>query len=1552
MYEATLQEPAESVAIIGMRGRFPGANTVEQFWKNLCDGVESIVTFTDEELAAAGVDQATKSIPGFVPRGGPLANVEYFDASFFGFSPRDAEVIDPQQRLFLECCWASLEEAGYNPDRYHGLIGVYGGSDQSSYAFQLYEHGAKYLAQPMASIGNDKDYLTTQVSYKLNLSGPSLAVQTSCSTSLVAVTLACQSLLTYQCDMALAGGVCVIVPQTKGYFYQPGGIVSPDGHCRTFDAAGQGTVVSSGVGVVVLKRLSEALAAGDQIYAIVKGAALNNDGAKKVGYGAPSVEGQAQVIAMAQALAGVLPETIEMVEAHGTATLLGDPIEMAALNQVFTASTSKRGYCAIGSAKSNVGHLASAAGVTGLIKAALALKHEAIPPSLLFHRPNPQINFAASPFFVNTTLREWRRRDGEPRRAAVSSFGVGGTNAHAVLEEAPQREASGPSRPYQLMVLSTKTPTALEAATDNLASHVEQQPELALADVAYTLQIGRKEFRHRRMLLCHDGDSQPAVAAALRQRNPQRVFTSETETKDRPTLFMFSGQGSQYVNMGRDLFASEPTFRAQVEYCAQILQPYLGLDLCNVLYPPEEQREEAAAQLTQTAITQPALFTIEFALACVWMEWGILPKAMLGHSIGEYVAACLAGVFTLEEALAVVAYRGYLMDQMPAGSMLALPLAEQEAIEVMGDELSLAAINGPRMCVVSGPTEAIAALEAQVTERGIQGRRLHTSHAFHSAMMDPVVDQFVEALRAVPLKPPQIPFFSNLTGGWAAPELVMDPTYWGRHLRHTVRFSDNLRELLRIPELIYLEVGPGQSLSTLVRQQPGRATDQLILPSMRSPHEQDNDVETLLTSLGRMWLAGMAVHWEGFAMHERRHRVSLPTYPFECQRYWVDPPAQSVRRHATAASRQQDVTQWFYIPSWKPAAPARPSDPDLEVGTRWLVFAEDSAISGGVMARLREKGLEVVTVRAGSSFRRLDADSYSIRPPERADYDSLLKELKSEGRTPDYVLHLWGAAEIPDGNGPDVFQNEQYKGFYSLVFYAQALESQRITQRVQLGAVTRGLHAVFGDEPLCPPRATMLGACRVIPQEYPHLRCRAIDVAADAPEMAEQLIRELVFEPFSSAVSYRNGRRWVQVYESMPLAKADAKALPLRDHGVYAITGGLGKIGLALAEFLARTVQARLVLIGRSGLPDRAQWQDWIAQHDAYDITSRRIQRVLELEKLGADVAVFAADSADSKAMGQAIQGAIERFGELHGIIHGAGNTAADGFGPLTQVTPQAAEAQFRPKAYGVHVLEDLLAGRPLDFCVMLSSLSAVLGGLGMLSYASANAYLDAVAASCSQPGAMPWSSINWDAWQFPEDNVSGAGMEEAILPEAGVEAFCRILGSASRQVVVSTSDLQARLNKWINLETLKDQKHELSDQGGLHARPNLSSEYVEPRNDTERTIAQVWQQILGVAPIGIYDKFFELGGHSLLAIQLISDLRDAFQVELSAQRLFEAPTIAQLAESIEQEISQGRAQEAEREQQRLEEMLDMVENLSDEEVADLLARHGELTEEATHGGD
>ena len=852
----------------------------------------------------AGVDPAILKVPGYVNAGSVLEDIDLFDALFFGFSARDAESMDPQQRLFLECAWESLENAGYDADTYPGLIGVFGGSDMSSYIFHIYANLLEAVSHGyggMTLIGNDKDYLTTQVSYKLNLRGPSIAVQTSCSTSLVAVSMACHSLLSYQCDMALAGGVAIGVPQKKGYVYQAGGILSPDGHCRTFDAAGEGTVVGNGVGIVVLKRLSEALADGDYIHAIIKGAALNNDGSAKVGYTAPSVEGQAQAIAMAQAMAGVDPETITYIEAHGTATVLGDPIEVAALTQAFNARTKKRGFCAIGSVKSNVGHLASAAGVTGLIKTVLALKHKQLPPSLHFTQPNPRIDFANTPFYVNTQLSEWKS-NGSPRRAGVSSFGVGGTNAHVVLEEAPPMQASEPSRPYQLLVLSAKTSTALENTTDNLVNYLRQHPTLNLADVAYCYQVGRKAFSYRRMLVCPQLDLE-AAASALEKRDPQRVLTAVSESRDRPVVFMFSGQGTQYVDMALQLYRDEPTFRAQVDLCCDLLKPHLGLDLRQVLYPEAEQLEEATRRLGQTALTQPALFTIEYALARLWMEWGVRPKGLIGHSIGEYVAACLAGVFSLEDALALVAIRGHLMEQMPSGTMLAVPLAELEVQPLVNGNLCLAAVNGPSLCVLSGPTDAIERVAGELAGKGLQCRRLHTSHAFHSSMMDPIVRPFIQKVRTINLQPPQIPYLSNVTGTWITAESAMDPNYWGNHLRQTVRFADGLQELLNVPDLILLEVGPGQTLSTLARQQPRKAAEQVVLSSLRSAQEQQSDVAFLLNTLGEIWLHGGPVHWPGFFTHERRQRMPLPTYPFERQRYWIGP---SERPDDSSASDAHD----------------------------------------------------------------------------------------------------------------------------------------------------------------------------------------------------------------------------------------------------------------------------------------------------------------------------------------------------------------------------------------------------------------------------------------------------------------------------------------------------------------------------------------------------------------------------------------------------------------------------------------------------------------------
>jgi acyl transferase domain-containing protein len=1505
---------------------------VEELWENLCAGIESISTFTPEEMKAAGVEESVSGMPGYVNAGGVLADIDLFDANFFGFSARDAESVDPQQRLFLETAWEALEQAGYDPDAYPGLIGVYGGSDQSTYIYHIYNSGvdpAAYWFGGLMSIGNDKDYLTTQVSYKLNLRGPSLVLQTACSTSLVAVCVACQSLLSYQCDMALAGGVGIQVPQRRGYWYQPGGIFSPDGRCRPFDAAGQGTVFGPGCAIVVLKRLSEALTDGDTIHAVIRGHALNNDGAAKVGYTAPSVNGQVQVIAMAQAMAGVSPDTITLMEAHGTATALGDPIEVAALSQAFRAGTDRRQFCALGSLKGNIGHLSSAAGVAGLIKAVLALRHKKIPPSLHFERPNPQIDFANSPFYVPTQLQEWEA-NGVPRRAGVSSFGVGGTNAHVVLEEAPPTDDERPARIPQLLILSAKTPGALEAATDRLAAYLQGDDVADLADVAYTLQIGRRPFTHRRALVCGRRDG----AAALRARDPNVVLNGSPLSADRTVVLLCSGQGSQYPDMGLGLYRSEPTFRQQLDRCAAALTPHLGFDLRGVIYPADADRADTGGRLERTAVTQPALFAVEYALARLWQEWGLTPRAFIGHSIGEYVAACLAGVMSLEDALALVALRGRLMDALPGGSMLAVPLPEERVLEMVGHNgsIAVAAVNAPGMCVLSGPDEAVERFRVEMARQGLGCRRLHTSHAFHSAMMEPILGEFERAVSRVELRPPQVAYLSNVTGNWIKPEEATSPDYWARHIRQTVRFADGVAQIAAYPDLALVEVGPGRTLCTLVRQQLGAATTHLVVPSLRSHEEEVADDAFLVTAAARLWVGGVRLDWRGFHAHERRRRVPLPTYPFERKRYWVGPldtPPPAGAAASGAAAR--DVGGWLYVPSWKPGSAGR--RPDLPSRLEWLVFTDAAGLGGQVTDLLKQAGQAVTAVASGELFDRAGDSSYAIRPGAPEDYEALLAGLRAQGRHPQGVLHLWGVTPGEAGRpDPASFATRQDMGFYSLVHLAQALGRHNVAVPMQIGVVTNHLHAVLGDEPIDPSKATVLGPCKGIPQEYSHLRCRNIDVSlADLSggKLAERLVAELTAETFEAVVAYRKNRRWVQTFEPLPAARPGSEPPRLRPGEAYLITGGLGNIGLTLAEVIAPT-PAKLVLVGRSAFPDRAEWDRRAATPD--DV-GRKVRRLKRLEELGAEVMVCRADAADRGQMERVVGAARERFGPIRGVIHGAANLAADAFAHIHAIDRQAGDGQFRPKAVGLMVLDELLRDNPPDFFFLLSSLSATLGGLGLCAYAAGNHFLDAYAAWGNQADGPAWLSVNWDAWDFV-----GTGAE-AIRPAEGQEAFRRILDGTARQVVVAVGPLSARYDKWVNLQAVEPAKD--SAAGTSHARPNLSTPFVAPRNQVEQDVAEVWQQLLGVAPIGIHDKFFELGGHSLLAIQLLSRLREMYRLEIPVQRLFEAPTIAQLAESIERDLQTGRTDEVAKGETEIKEMLDLVESLSDREVQELLGRIG-----------
>ncbi|MEH1940535.1 MAG: beta-ketoacyl synthase N-terminal-like domain-containing protein [Nostoc sp.] len=1529
------------IALVAMSGRFPGADNIDDFWHNLQNGVESVSFLSNDDLADLNVEETVLNNPNYVKAAPVLENIESFDARFFGFSPKEAEMMDPQHRLFMECAWEALEKAGYDPEVYQGLIGVYAGISTNSYFLHnIYQNYNLTNLTNLYSL--NKDFLTTNISYKLNLKGPSIGIQTYCSTSLVAVHLACKSLLDEECDIALAGGVTVKVPQKSGYFYQEGGIFSPDGHCRAFDAKAQGTIFGSGVGIVVLKRLKDAIADRDYIYAVIKGSAINNDGSLKVSYTAPSVDGQAEVVVEALANAGIDADDISYIETHGTGTATGDPVEIAALTKAFRNFTNKNGFCSIGSVKPNIGHLDTASGVASLIKAVLALKYKQIPPSINFEVPNPQIDFVNSPFYVNTKLTEWKTKD-TPRRAGVSSLGFGGTNAHVILEEAPEIKHFEESRPWQVLLLSAKTSSALETATTNLVAYLKQHLNVNLANVAHTLQVGRKAFNYRRMLVCRDITD---AVTTLEIQDQKRVFTVHQEYREQPVIFMFSGQGAQYVDMGRELYEVEPTFRKHVDICAQILQPLLNLDIRQILFPKEQEIEIARQQLQQTAITQPALFIIEYALAQLWMSWGVQPIAMIGHSIGEYVAATISGVFSLEDAIEVVAIRGQLMQQLPKGSMLAIPLPATDVQFLLDAQplVELAAINSPSACVVSGTVEAIATFQKQLSSQGIECRLLQTSHGFHSLMMAPILQAFTSFANKVKLNPPQIRFISNVTGSWITDEQATSPNYWSQHLRQTVQFSAGISQLLEQFEGVFLEVGPGRTLSTLTTQHKPDAK-QLVLTCLRHAKEQQSDLSFLLQTLGRMWLAGVEIDWSGFYTHETRHRLPLPTYPFERQRYWIDAksPSPSLSGNSKTLDKKQDIADWFYIPSWKRSfLPHLTSLSCAEsFDKQWLLFVDECGVGAQLINRLEQHEKNVIVVEKGQEFSKLREGVYTINPQNRDDYDVLFKELIVLGRIPQNIAYLWSL------NTFETRQLSKYLEFESLLFLTQTLGKHKISNPLQIWLISNQIQEVNGNETLDPEKATVLGLCKVIPQEYPNITCRSIDFVLTNRRGAEnaereggdfdshivdQIINEFTALSPDLVVAYRDRYRWIQTIDPIHISAVADKTI-LRKEGVYLFPGGLESFAVVLAEYFAKALQAKLIFIEDSSFPEKDKYLEWLETHSQKDEISLKIQKILALEELGAEVLVMRADPTNYEQMYRVL--ASDNIGQIHGVISSIGITLENIFCSIPEIQKTELEKILDTQRHKITILEKVLENQKLDFCMIFSSLSSVLGGFGLALYSGVNQLIDTFTQKHNQTSYLPWKIINWDklqlnAAQEQKTFTQASGVEFAITETESIEVFKRVFSLAEgTQVVVSTLDIKTRCeyasrmlrDRTFNHDSITNAKFPNQlDSSSRYSRPNLTNSYVAPTNELEKQIVEIWQGVLAITEIGIYDNFYELGGDSLIATQLVSRLRAKFPVELPLRDLLlQAMIPAKQAEIIEQLL------------------FEKIEELSEEEVALLL---------------
>ncbi|MGH3814777.1 MAG: SDR family NAD(P)-dependent oxidoreductase [Pseudonocardiaceae bacterium] len=1475
------------IAIIGLACRLPGARNATEFWANLEAGRESIRDVPDEEYLAAGGDPTELKDPDLVRVESDFSDFDCFDAAFFGYSPREAEILDPQQRMLLEYGYHALEDAGYYGPRYPGAIGVYVGADESRYYFEnLYPwlvRKSPSMAAFATHMANTSGLLPTRLSYHLDLRGPSVFVQTTCSTSLVAVHLACQDLLNHNADMALAGGVEINPALRRGYRYVPDGPFSPDGRCRAFSADAAGMSGGNGLGLVVLKRLADAIADRDHIRAVINATAINNDGDRKVGLFAPSVQGQVEVLVAAQELAQVSAGEISYLEAHGTGTLVGDPIEIAALTEAFGRSTNRRQFCALGSVKTNFGHLVAAAGIASLIKTVLALEHRTIPPSLNFAQPNPLIDFAETPFWVVTTATPWRSDNGS-RRAGVSSFGFGGTNAHAIVQEAPPRPVAHRPSAWSVLPLAAKTPDALEAMTAQLGAYLRAHPELDIADVAYTLQCRSGPFAHRSITVCRSTDD------AARMLLDGESYTAQADTADRPVVFLFPGAGAHYDRMGLDLYRNEPVYRTVIDRSAEILQPVLGYDLRSALYSEQNETPDGTMMLdgdgsTRRSAAYPAVVASEYALATLLRSRGVQPIGLLGHSLGEYTAACLAGVFSLEDVLPLLAERERLIVSAGGLTLSVLLDAHQCAARYLSGRLSLTAINAPSSCVVSGPADEVAQLATRLTADKVQHQRLRTPGAVHSALLDPGLAELATLLSKVNLGEPQLPFVSSLTGRWITKEQATDPAYWVRQHRMTVQFADGLTQLDADTRPVLLEVGPSQGLTQLAQRQLG--ADTIALQAMRHGHARYDDQQFLCRAIAQLWTHGVAVDW-ATATEQTGWRVPLPGYPFERQRFWVDPPKSQPGQDDPVAAAPQFAAELeksgsiglLYGVSWRRSVDLMRLNPDMVKAAPWIILSDRSALAEEFAEVLFRHGVEPTVVVPEREFRQVDSASFVLAPERKEHYDLLLDAV---GRTePLRVVDFW-TSPATSADAPNLA---------SAIGIAHS--ASRHSEKIELCVVTRGAFDITGGERLIPGSACAVAASRTLALELPQISTRIVDLepaeaeGADQAQLARRLLAEFSRRQGVNLVGHRAGHRWLQHFD--PLTAAELPEPPLRQGGVYVVTGGLGGLGLRVAEYLAREYRARLVLLGRSASDEQVP---------------------ARLRDSGGEVVVRRADVADKELVTAILQETQQRFGAIHGVVHAAG-VSGGGIAPF--LGHDDISRALRAKVVGTRSLVEALreVGAAPDFVVLFSSLAALSGAPGQICYAAANAFLDTFAGYSSRDLDVPTLSINWDRWR-------GLGMAAEAERQAGLPSAVVTAGlDADAALTAFRSCLAAVPLSRVVVSTLPpDELGQAVAAAGAPADDVLHAgiasgvgDSATPETSLERDIATIWEEALGVTGIGAHDNFLKLGGHSVLALQIVQRCKERLNLAVTVHQLFTHRTIAGLVQALTNSAHQSETAE------------------------------------------
>lgn len=1477
--------PVNSIAVIGMAAKFPKSKSVEEFWKNISKGILCTRDFTDDELRDIGISESLLNNKKYVKVGAYFDDIDMFDADFFEMSPKEAEITSPQQRILLETGYHALQNAGYSPQKFRGSIGVYTSVGTNTYYTKNIQSNPDILKQvgrKTIQFGNEITFSSMQLSYALNLRGPSINLTTACSTSLVAIHLACRSLVNNECDIAVAGASNISPFHNVGYLYQEGGILANDGRCRPFSSDASGTVSGNGCGIIVLKKLDDAISDGDNIEGVILGTAINNDGRQKVGFSAPSVIGQALVVAEAQALSEVNPNDVTYVEAHGTATPLGDPVEVAALKESFSLGSNKRQYCGIGSLKGNYGHMGAASGVAGIIKVLCALKNKKIPPSINIYRENPELKLDDSPFYINRNLKDWP--DGPKGRiAGVSSFGMGGTNAHIVVKEWCGSEFKKEiDDEHTIISISAKNLDSLKQMKKDLISFVESD-ESTLQDLGYTLHIGRDDFQYRCSFLGKD----------RKQILDQIKFSLDNNNKPitrNKILFMFSGQGSQYVNMGRELFMHFPIYRNHINRCVKILKNF-EIDLHDLIYAWES--EEKVLYLSQTENAQIALFCTEYALAHLLITWGINPDAMIGHSLGEYVAACVAEVISLDQALALIVKRGRLMQMAPHGKMISVCLANSELDDYIEMGCSVAAINAKRLCVLSGEPDLIDNIKNKLKLNGVGYHEVNNRHGFHSHLMEIISPEFQRAVEKVDLRPPKIPFISNVTGTWITDSQAVNPDYWVEHMNKTVMFSGGLKTISSEGNWNLLDVGPSAVMSTLsaiTRSEENLLSNSNILMTMPGQKEKLGEVPCLLSALSTLWQLGVDVDWSEFYKGKKYQRIQAPPYPFNRRRYWIEEDKNYV---ADSGYETNSVQGEIYVPLWKQIPNIHRCDNSKPIN--YLLIGSNGDILNLFKNLIENRG-DLVSIALLSNEGCKDSSSEYMVSADRNSFNFILrKEIENE-RPPERVLLLTGC----DYNAESKIEHLKesfFEEFYCAWFLQQALSDNGLAKsgKASLFILGSGRSEITIEGTINPVSFPISTLCTVIKQEFNGYNCRYFDIDySEFTGKSEASFRALIAEFSSdrneSPLAIKQGRCFQEYFSISPIDNEISKEC-LKKNGIYLITGGTGGIGMSLAKYLARSYQAKLILMVRGHSSD--------LEEDAVLMTD-----LAELKSYGGEYEIYYGDISDSSALKKCVEKAERVFGRLNGVIHSAGIA---GGGLIAFKEKNEVEDVLRSKIYGTLNLLNYFDGYPsLDFMFLCSSQSAIKGGIGRADYGAANGFLDGLASAFANKKKYPLQSLNWAAWKDvgmaakSKGNKENVQDNESITPEYGAEIFHRVVGNSLPRTVLSTLDFNYVV-KAKNEELGKQISSKSTVQKStVRNRPeNISSKYEKPRNEIEEDIAEIWKSLLGIENIGINDYYFELGGTSLLLTQLVILLSDHFHIKVSLQHLLEAQTISSQANIV-----------------------------------------------------